>query len=43
VQELTGSSLRRRFANSEEPEPEVVRKGLLGRLFGRGGTLEDAA
>ena len=43
VQELTGSSLRRRFASSEEAEPEVARKGLLGRLFGRGGSLEDAA
>lgn len=43
VQELTGSSLRRRFAGSEEAAPEVVRKGFLGRLFGRGGSLEDAA
>jgi hypothetical protein len=43
AQELTGSSLRRRFANSEEPEPEPVKRGLLARLFGRGAQLDDAA
>jgi len=43
VEELTGASLRRRFAGSEEPEPESVKRGLLGRLFGRTGSLQDAA
>ena len=43
AQELTGSSLRRRFANSEEPEPEPVKRGLLARLFGRGAQFDDAA
>lgn len=46
VEELTGASLRRRFAVSEpEPEPEEAaeKPGLLGRLFGRGRGLQEAA
>lgn len=36
VKELSGSDLRRRFANSgSEDEAVQERKGLLGRLFGR--------
>jgi len=44
VEELTGSSLRRRFANSEPEVEEVAEKpGLFGRLFGRGKGMQEAA
>jgi hypothetical protein len=42
--ELTGTSLRRRFAGSEpEDAPDLERKGLLSRLFRRAQSLDEAA
>jgi hypothetical protein len=44
VQELTGTGLRRRFAESEpEPAETPEKPGLLRRLFGRKQPLDEAA